>query len=178
MQSLAVRTTTIGPVCPKCGTIAKSGKTSCCGRGGSWFRNCGGAGNTKLKHTWYEGIHGCKSRGRSKTVMGHQLNVAQQNIHDYSNNADTAINPKAAVMSRSTFVFASTPVNKSTPVSETAQIWITSASIRTPIDFMTSAARVPSDTSPEYSANRRNRPLQLIFIPLPLGMWIFVFNLI
>merc|ERR1719201_3088543 len=49
-------TTTIGSVCPTCGTIGKSGKSSCCGRGGSWFRNCGSVENAKLVHTWYEGI--------------------------------------------------------------------------------------------------------------------------
>jgi hypothetical protein len=37
----ASATTTVRPVCRKCGTIAKSRKSSCCGRGGSWFRNCG-----------------------------------------------------------------------------------------------------------------------------------------
>ena len=35
--TLAVTTTIISSVCPKCGIIAKSGKISCCGRGGSWF---------------------------------------------------------------------------------------------------------------------------------------------
>merc|ERR1719305_1436371 len=55
-------TTTITvPVCPRCGTIVKSDKISCCGRGGSWFKNCGGIGNIKLHHTWYEGIQACKT---------------------------------------------------------------------------------------------------------------------
>merc|ERR1712032_1428143 len=61
-------------VCPKCGIIAKSGKSSCCGRGGSWFKNCGGAGNTKLRHTWYQGIQACKARTRSKSSIGQQVN--------------------------------------------------------------------------------------------------------
>ena len=58
---------------------------SCCGRGGSWFGTCGGAGNIKVDHTWYEGIRACKARAQSKTVMGQQLNVAQQSSHDSSN---------------------------------------------------------------------------------------------
>merc|ERR1712048_644256 len=47
--------TTINPVCLKCVTINKSGKMSCCGPGGSWYRNCGSAGNAKFDHTWREG---------------------------------------------------------------------------------------------------------------------------
>merc|ERR1719174_1643012 len=66
----ASTTTTVRPVCRKCGTIAKSRKSSCCGRGGSWFRNCGSAGNAKLLHTWYEGILICKTRAPSKRASG------------------------------------------------------------------------------------------------------------
>merc|ERR1712203_897227 len=65
-------TTTITSVCPKCGTIAKSGKSSCCGRGGSWFKNCGSAGNTKLEHTWHEGMHACTARRQSGMAVGQQ----------------------------------------------------------------------------------------------------------
>ena len=65
--------TTISSVCPKCGMIAKSGKISCCGRGGSWFRHCGSSGNAKLDHTWYEGIQACKSRSQSKAIIGQRL---------------------------------------------------------------------------------------------------------
>ena len=70
---LCVRPTAmaVGLVCPKCGTVKKSGKMSCCGRGGSWFRKCGSFGNT---HTWYEGIQICKTRSRS--IAG-QSNVVQ-----------------------------------------------------------------------------------------------------
>ena len=64
--------TTINSVCPKCGTIAKSGKSSCCGRGGSWFKNCGGTGSASLHHTWYEGIHACNARTQSRIVVGQQ----------------------------------------------------------------------------------------------------------
>ena len=67
---------TVSVVCPRCGTIGKSGGMSCCGRGGYWFKNCGGTG--KIQHTWYEGIQACKARSQSKTIGGQQLNVAQQ----------------------------------------------------------------------------------------------------
>ena len=80
-------TTTPVSVCPRCGTIEKSGKMSCCGRDGSWFRNCGSASTAKLRHTWYEGIQSCKARPQSKTDVGHQLNVPQQKVIDSSQDA-------------------------------------------------------------------------------------------
>ena len=48
--------------CLKCGIAKKSGKRSCCARGGAWFKNCGDADDTKFDHTWIEGIEACKSR--------------------------------------------------------------------------------------------------------------------
>lgn len=61
--------------CPKCATIKKSGKTSCCARGGSWYRNCGSGGNSKFGHTWSEGIRACKKR---KTAIDQRLHAPQQ----------------------------------------------------------------------------------------------------
>ena len=46
-------------VCLKCGT-KKSGKLSCCARGGTWFQNCGDPGDSKFEHTWNEGINACR----------------------------------------------------------------------------------------------------------------------
>ena len=69
---------TTNSVCPKCGSIEKSGKMSCCGHGGSWFENCGNTGNTKLDHTWYEGIQTCNTRAQSKRASGQQPDAAQQ----------------------------------------------------------------------------------------------------
>ena len=71
-------TVTVSSVCPKCGIAKRSGKSSCCGRGGSWFGNCGSTGDTKVDHTWYEGLQACKARTQSKTVIGQQLNGVQQ----------------------------------------------------------------------------------------------------
>ena len=104
IQTLAVATTTISPVCPKCGTIHKSGKISCCGRGGSWFKNCGTAGNTQLEHTWQEGIRACKARTQSKTAMG------QQQLYDESGKS-----PILTSIDASTFMTSSvhTPANMS-----------------------------------------------------------------
>ena len=47
--------------CAKCGT-SKAGKRSCCARGGAWFKNCGDAGDTKVDHTWTEGVQACKRK--------------------------------------------------------------------------------------------------------------------
>ena len=109
--------TAISSECPRCGTIAKSGQMSCCGRGGSWFKSCGGAGNTKLQHTWHEGIQACKARLQSKTVVGHQLNGGKQKSIHSSQGAGMA-NNKAGIAATKTFVFTSA----STPMSDTTSI--------------------------------------------------------
>merc|ERR1711927_134877 len=70
----------MSPVCPTCGIMKKSGRLSCCGRGGSWFGNCGSAGSGKLYHTWYEGVHPCKTLAHSKAAIGRQANAAQQQL--------------------------------------------------------------------------------------------------
>jgi len=54
--SYMTTTTTLSSVCPKCG-ITKFGKRSCCARGGSWFGKCG---DSKVFHTWVEGLESCK----------------------------------------------------------------------------------------------------------------------
>merc|ERR1719331_1822639 len=46
--------------CPMCGTINKSGKRSCCARGGAWFKKCGDVGDSSFGHTWDEGFKACK----------------------------------------------------------------------------------------------------------------------
>ena len=49
--------------CDKCATT-KSGRHSCCARGGAWFKKCGDAGD----HTWIEGIQACKGFATSVSV--------------------------------------------------------------------------------------------------------------
>lgn len=90
---------------------------SCCGRGGSWFNNCGGGGNKKLSHTWSEGIQACKARSQSKTTIGQHRNVAQQKGIGPSQGAGMA-NYKALTAGTNTFMFTS--VNTSTPMSDAA----------------------------------------------------------
>ena len=52
----------ISPACPKCGSMKKSGERSCCARGGSWFQECGDAGDPRFAHTWTEGMQACKCK--------------------------------------------------------------------------------------------------------------------
>ena len=47
--------------CPECSIIKRSGKHSCCARGGSWFKKCGDASDPKFNHTWAEGVEACKT---------------------------------------------------------------------------------------------------------------------
>jgi len=73
-------TTTVSQ-CPTCGKIGRSGRSSCCGRGGSWYGNCGSSGNAETHHTWYEGLQICKTH----SAIGQQLVVvAQQESTDAS----------------------------------------------------------------------------------------------
>ena len=51
--------------CAKCGTVKRSGKFSCCSRGGAWFKNCGNIGDARFNHTWTEGIQVCRDFKRS-----------------------------------------------------------------------------------------------------------------
>ena len=76
-------TTPSGSVCPECGTIQKSGKASCCARGGSWFGHCGSAGGAKVVHTWVEGIRACEVQ-QVRVVVGQQLHTSK-----YKRNAST-----------------------------------------------------------------------------------------
>merc|ERR1712032_537276 len=107
---------TISSVCATCVTIRKSGKMSCCGRGGSWFGTCGGADNTQIEHTWYEGIRTCKARRQSKAAMGQQLRTAQQQkLNESSNDTRVPINSISVIVATNMFAF--TPTNTSTPTS-------------------------------------------------------------
>ena len=103
-------TTTSSRVCRKCGTIGKSGKMSCCALGGSWFKNCGGAGNARLQHTWYEGIHACKARIQSRTAVGQQENTVKQKRIGSSHGAAT-VNSKGVVITADNVSTSTSTIN-------------------------------------------------------------------
>ena len=148
-------TTTTVSVCLRCGTIGKSGEMSCCGRGGSWFKNCGGGGNTKLRHTWHEGIQACKARSHSKTIIDHEHRGVQQKDTDSSQRADMA-SYRAVFAVAKTFTFTS--VNTSTSMSYRTPI-VTSTYASDNVSITTSTLTLmtndPTDievTSPTHAA--------------------------
>ena len=65
-----------GTGCPTCGTIMKTGQRSCCAPGGSWFNNCGGAGNSNFDHTWVEGISACRGAATLLLKETHSHTIA------------------------------------------------------------------------------------------------------
>ena len=114
--------TKIRSICPKCGIIQKSGKVSCCGHGGSWFKNCGSVGNTKLDHTWKEGIRVCNAR-QWHVAVGQQLEGSQFQRNISSDDAKMdIINSDVVILTA--HMFASTPANKSTPLSDAGSITV------------------------------------------------------
>ena len=48
--------------CPNCGMFEKSGRVSCCAPGGAWYKNCGGASDINVGHSWIEGVEACKRK--------------------------------------------------------------------------------------------------------------------
>ena len=132
----------IDTLCPKCGIIEKSGKISCCGRGGSWFSNCGSGGNSKLDHTWSEGIRVCKTRTQSKIGISQRLRAVQQ-LNVSSGTGATNLNVVGKI-----FIFSST--NTTSKPSITTMLM---SLVQTSIDI----PRIASDsTSTEYGAGTSN----------------------
>ena len=118
LHTPAVTTTTIELVCPACGIIKKSGKASCCGHGGSWFGNCGSAGNANLGHTWHEGIRVCETQFQA--AVGKRRHAFQTQGNAFSDDASLVIDSKAVVMAArmfaSTSAITSTPIPGATPI--------------------------------------------------------------
>ena len=101
--STAAAIMTITAICTQCGITKKSGEMSCCGRGGSWFGNCGSTGDIDFDHTWHEGLQACKAQTQSKVVVGQQLNEAPQQRNG-SSNGDVNANFRTVVASARLFV--------------------------------------------------------------------------
>ena len=55
--------------CSKCGTFKKSGRVSCCAPGGSWYRNCGGAGNRNVGYIWSDGVKACTRKFKTNAMQ-------------------------------------------------------------------------------------------------------------
>ena len=114
MPTAAVTTVPISPVCSVCGILKKSGRASCCGRGGSWFGKCARAASSNLDYTWYEGIRVCNAH--NQVAMGQQLHASIPKS-TASDDASMGIDPKAVIVAA--HMFASTPVmtSRQMPVS-------------------------------------------------------------
>ena len=100
--------------------MKKSGKASCCARGGSWFGKCGGVGNANLGHTWYEGIQVCK--GQFQAAVGQQMHDVQPKGNISSNNGSIDIDSKVITAAAQRFTFTS--ANTSTPMRGTTLITV------------------------------------------------------
>ena len=96
IRTPSVKVTPISAACPKCGIIKKSGKMSCCGRGGSWFGNCGNVGDMKFARTWHEGIWTCKTR-QFQAVLDQQLHAFQSKQNAFSSNGSVRMDSKAVI---------------------------------------------------------------------------------
>ena len=89
---------------------------SCCGRGGSWFGNCGSAGDTTLDHAWHEGLQACKAQSQSKKVVDHQLNGAHHERNESFEGVDNA-NSKSVITVAQSLAFDSAPIPGALPTS-------------------------------------------------------------
>ena len=68
LNARILRPRSTNPECPQCATN-RTGKLSCCVRGGSWFKKCGNP-DSNSEHTWDEGILACE--GKSKSTSGYR----------------------------------------------------------------------------------------------------------
>ena len=62
MPTTIATTTPTTITCPKCGADTTLGQSSCCFRGGTWFKKCGDVGDPNFDHSWFDGIQTCKRK--------------------------------------------------------------------------------------------------------------------
>ena len=93
----------------------KSGMMSCCGRGGSWFGNCGSTGDTHLGHTWSEGLQACKARSQFQADIDQQLSGAEQDRSDASEHVSNASSEVVISTSR-LLLFTSVAMSVTAPI--------------------------------------------------------------
>ena len=75
--------------CLKCGIIKKSRISSCCARGGAWFKKCGNTADINFDHTWIEGIQSCNTFASSTLVEVHVQALLEKNIAQAINLTDS-----------------------------------------------------------------------------------------
>ena len=140
-------------LCPECGIIRKTGKLSCCARGGSWFRTCSAAGDTSLGHTWKEGIAVCKAR-QSRVAVHH---ASQQNSNASSDDASMGINDKFAIATAQ--IFEATPANMSISMAGATSVMLsTDTSLRASNRQLTSKTVSAATTTTAHNAEKILKP--------------------
>ena len=96
----AIATRKTRNVCPKCATLKKSGKRSCCAPGGAWFNKCGNAGSRDVNYSWVEGMQACKGyavsfsgKTQSQFMLDRETMQARSNTtHERNVTRQTAVN--------------------------------------------------------------------------------------
>ena len=164
MPTSPVTTTSASSVCLKCGTVMKSGKSSCCGRGGSWFGRCTSARDANLTHTWYDGVRVCTAQ-RSQQVIQQRLQASlrrsdvSSDDDNMGTNSETVIadarmsistldnNPKRLSGSVVTTVFSRTPIMISARTSLVHNTGATNAKAITTTNTNTIIATISASTS-------------------------------
>ena len=153
----AATTMTIDLVCPQCGITKKSGKISCCGRGGSWFGNCGAAGTAKLRYKWSDGIQACKAQSQSKVVIGQELHGAQDEGGRSSDDTDESQSRASIAAPNATIISAHTNMSMPAPTVPPVNASITTVArtfmTTTPTD-VSMAVPVHSSASTSVTAQR------------------------
>ena len=164
MPTPAATKITISSACPKCGAMKKSGKLSCCARGGSWFGNCGSTGNAKAGHTWYEGMQACdKGQFQAADQQRHAFQ-RKDNLSSY----DAGVRMQSKTVLVAAHMFASLQTNTSTPVSEIVPITV---SVGTPsrafvvYDTGTTTYKTTSGASTTITHTIVNMPTPKSIIP-------------
>jgi len=105
--------------CAVCGSVKKSRKKSCCGRGGSWFKTCGAKKGGKFTHTWFEGIQACANEQvSSQRAARAEANAAEQYLSKFTNSTGKPSGITAEETDSTTPTFA----EKKTPLPTTE--WI------------------------------------------------------
>ena len=95
--------------------VHKSGKLSCCARGGSWFGSCGSGGSAQVRHTWSEGFRVCEARQFHDSV-GQEVRDSLAQSKSFAGAAIAGLESKAA------FVFVSTTASTLTTMSGATQV--------------------------------------------------------
>ena len=95
---------------------------SCCGRGGSWFGNCGSGDDANASHMWSEGIWACNIR-LTHTVVGQNLRAPKPRQDTSSDDASMGTDSTAVIATGR--MFAPIPANSgkmSTPAVDLTEI--------------------------------------------------------